>query len=497
MFRSYLISALILLSANAHTQEFQEHNNGLIYSDTTIKALRFIVDSMNLKYRKCDPWKDYYALSQTKCHAIILDSTGVKKAMHDIKNGIGFEDFCKKYPRASIQKDLLVIRSKEKDYDGKLQVEFSTLEVGNAYGRSIECDDTTLYDKQLGSKWVYEHSPKSKYSNESIEAFYFVADFTSEKLPEKYSRMIQYADCMIDTNSRIFLENATRSYRFGALNKNAPKTPKMDKLEEYIGKHTLKPQKKEYKTDSAFESAYYIWLNSKDSVVDATLSNDRQFALLVKEAIAEAINAGISTRELEELAMKYDTREHALQLKRERIVVGGCSMDRSPRIHAQEIAVLAAETVNWDIFLRAHLDIMNDRFSRVSDGSWAWAGRKTYIRELEILNFDVITLLMGISLRVGNPSGNHYFASISRTGRALSESKDPILIEQEIASAIQDRQLDDYNRLLMYYLYRHYIYHMPDIKNKPENIANLRKAVATLPLIYSTRLVIMDEDFSR
>jgi len=44
-------------------------------------------------------------------------------------------------------------------------------------------------------------------------------------------------------------------------------------------------------------------------------------------------------------------------------------MDESPRTHARAIALLAAETNNWDILLRAHIDIMNDRFERRSDGS--------------------------------------------------------------------------------------------------------------------------------
>ena len=50
-------------------------------------------------------------------------------------------------------------------------------------------------------------------------------------------------------------------------------------------------------------------------------------------------------------------------------------MDNSPRIHALNIAKLSAETINWEVFLRAHLDIMKDKFERMSDGSYAFGGR--------------------------------------------------------------------------------------------------------------------------
>ena len=41
--------------------EFGNSSNGLIYSDTTIKQLKFIVDSLNLKFKVCDLYKTYYS----------------------------------------------------------------------------------------------------------------------------------------------------------------------------------------------------------------------------------------------------------------------------------------------------------------------------------------------------------------------------------------------------------------------------------------------------
>jgi hypothetical protein len=84
---------------------------------------------------------------------------------------------------------------------------------------------------------------------------------------------------------------------------------------------------------------------------------------------------------------------------------------------------LAAETAEWPVFLRAHLDIMNDHFERFTDGSYAWGGRKTYLKEIEDLNIDVPDLLLGTSLRIVDPSENHYFGYSGRLGRHWPRQK--------------------------------------------------------------------------
>jgi hypothetical protein len=172
-------------------------------------------------------------------------------------------------------------------------------------------------------------------------------------------------------------------------------------------------------------------------------------------------------------------------MKRMRKPVGYCSQDRTPRIHAAEICKLAAVTAKWDIFLRAHLDIMNDNFARRSDGSYAWAGRGTYLRELEALDIDAVDLLIGTGLRSSNVSANHYFADIGRIGRALSETKDPQGLEEKLIRMIGDNDLDLFNRLLMAYVFQNYNFHVMDEKRKGNNLTVLKNAIATLPTAVS------------
>lgn len=182
-------------------------------------------------------------------------------------------------------------------------------------------------------------------------------------------------------------------------------------------------------------------------------------------------------------------KESLLEEMRSTIVIGGCSQDRSPRDHAINIALLSAETNSWKVFLKAHLDIMNDRFERVSDGSYAWNDRKTYIKELEELNINVIDLILGISFRIEDPSTNHYFGNIGRLGRALSETSNRAEFENTILSIIMDKELDHYNRLLFYYLFINYNYYIEDKVIKKVNNEKLTNAVASLPENFIHQLV--------
>ena len=162
-------------------------------------------------------------------------------------------------------------------------------------------------------------------------------------------------------------------------------------------------------------------------------------------------------------------------------VYGSCSMDSSPREHALRIALLSAETIDWKVFMRAHLDILNDYFDRTSDGSYAQAGRKTYLKELETIGINVPDLIMGITFRVENNPKNHYYGSISRMGRAITEAKEREKIATEILAIINNKNLDDYNRYLFYFLYANYVAHLKDSKIQAIAKAELKLAKKNLP----------------
>lgn len=183
-------------------------------------------------------------------------------------------------------------------------------------------------------------------------------------------------------------------------------------------------------------------------------------------------------REMYELPKNMTSLSLQQQLKlldklRSTRVVGACSQDDRPRNHAVKIALLSAETASWKIFLRSHLDIMNDRFDRITDGSYAQAGRKTYIKEIEELNINVPDLLFGILFSVDNPAKNNYYGNVYRIGRALSETKNKQEIEDGLLAIINDPKLDDYNRVAFYYLFLIYNKKIKDEKIHRQNMEKL------------------------
>jgi len=474
----------------AQSSEFEPYDNGLIYSDTTVKQLKYIVDSLNLKFRVCELDKVYLSKPQAKAHHVFLEKHDVKAAKADIEAGISYEDFLRKYKQAETVKELLVVKYKYQNYKGKNIIELSSVGFDDKYqyGFKFDGDDYGQYDKPLKDKWIYRYTNKSKYDSESISAFYFTEDFSKHPLPEKYARMVQYSDCMVDTSTQVFYESANESSIWSSARESAAPTKFMD----YIDKSTNKPDYEEYeeKDQEKYWENYQLWDSLKFSRVDSLRKTDAHFATLLNEAVTEALETGASDEDFELYVELYYSPKTALELKRNRIVVGGCSQDQSPRFHALNIARLSAETTSWELFLRAHLDIMNDRFDRVTDGSYAWEGRKTYIRELEVLDINVLDLLLGISLRIENPSSNHYYGSIGRLGRALSETRQADEIESKMLEMISDNTLDDYNRILMYYLFLNYNYNLENEDKQAKNKEKLAGAVKALPEYLSSKIII-------
>ena len=385
----------------AQHSEFPIHDNGLIYTESTMNQLAHIVDSLNLKYKNCSADPVYYSTPQTVGHFILLKGEHVKAAKEDIEAGIEYEAFISKY-QPKVEENILILKPSIEHFNDKWVQPFRHLSMDGFYSHEIahRLSDDELHPPYK-DKWVYNAGLASEYRSAYLEAFFFPNKFQQNRIPAKYACMIQYADCLIDTSTTKFLPGAGYG-RPMDLPKNFTALP----LEE-------------------------------------------------KQAL------------LEEMRLTK--------------VTGFCSQDRSPRIHAMQIAVLSAESVNWETFLRAHLDIMNDRFERVTDGSYAWGERHTYIKELEALDIDVTALLLGTTLRISNAPTNHYFGSITRVGRALSESEKALEVEKLILEMIMDEELDDYNRILAFFLFSNYNSWTKDEAIKQRNLERLKLAAAFFP----------------
>lgn len=509
---------LICMHLNAQNTEFKVYDNGLIYSENSVSKLKHIVDSLNLKFKVCEFNKAFLSCAQAKANFVNMSEGKVLEAKKDIENNMSFLEFKAKYPKINYDENLVVVKSTYKDYENNENIVFSSLELGKSDNKRISNKSNIVSgtDKFIG-KWIYEFEEKSEYSKASLRAFYFIEEFKTKPISDKYAKLIQYSDCMIDTTAQIFYDNAKDSgVRYFDTLPNKAK-----KFQEYVNRVLSKPSfsnekmkivygydemafngksKKKNKNDIAkeelvareydvYQKKMENWESLRISRSDSLKKADSNFIVMLNEALAEAKTNKFSDDEFEEYVGRYIGKEVELELKRNRRVIGGCSMDNSPRNHALNIAMLSAETTKWEIFLRSHLNIMNDRFDRVSDGSYAQGGRNTYIKEIEVLDINVLDLILGISLRIENPAKNHYYSSISRVGRALSESENPILVETSLLNMISDNNLDDYNRILMYYLFDNYNYNLSDKNAKKVNQSKLKIAVSSMPDYISSKII--------
>jgi hypothetical protein len=481
--------ALMSVAGAAIGQEFKIHANGLMYSEQTMGQLSHIVDSLNLKYRYCERNKTYRSKEQARAHYVSLDKGKISEARKDLQRNIPFEEFIAKYPDATVEKELVVIKFHDTNNDDEEVVEYTTISFKGKFGHTISVADISgQYGKDLRDSWLVEYREKSRYSAEAVEAFYFLESFRSSVLPADYAAMVQYADCMVDTSKEIFhYQKDDDPWARSEL------PPKARTFLDYTDSLSQRPVRTE--GDTLYWNSYNAWNESRFVILDKEMAFNFELKKMFEEALKEVESKGGSDDKFEEYVWRYHSPAVALEMKRNRRVVGFCSMDNGPRIHAMNIAMLSAETVNWEVFLRAHLDIMNDNFQRVSDGSYAWKGRKTYIRELEELDINVHDLLLGIALRIENPGRFHYYGDIGRIGRAFAETETPDVLESRMLNMLRDNGLDDFNRILIYYLYRNYNYSLVDKTRQQTNRERLKETVQALPEYLSSKMMLALNEF--
>lgn len=469
-------------TTTASLTEFAINPNGLIYSDRTMGQLRRIVDSLNLRYKVCELRRTFTSYSQGRATYLSLANGNLAALRQALAQGLAPEAVAARFPKAQLESDLLVYSYPAAEDDepagnGPAETVYRSLPVGEQGACRLQVPGTAPQPGQ----WVVQVRPKTTYSEALLEALYFPAGMAQTPLPTRYAALVQYSDCLIDTAISVFLPSARRGGRAFSAQEPAAQAALLAYAHQQTGQPTL-----DYKANlpeaqrEAHWKAYEAWEASRLAKVDQ-LAQTPRFQQLLARAVADTSNLGRTDDEFEEYVARYYSARQALAYKRHRIVVGGCSMDQSPRFHALGIAKLSAETVNWETFLRAHLDILNDRFERVSDGSYAWRARQTYLRELEVLNINVPDLLLGISLRLANPSRNHYFGDLGRLGRALAETQQPRELEARILSMVADRELDTFNRMLAYRLFLNYAHNLPDKAVQQQKFTQLNAAVRQLP----------------
>lgn len=493
MLRNYyiiLMLALVLASSQAIAQDgvLDLHNNGLLYSDAVIAQLRLTVDSLHERFRNLETGAHaYYGLPQASAHVVRLQGADLAAALADMEAGLAFEDFLKRYPQTEVEEGQLVLQQRQHGggaiFRQVLALDYG-LQISAPVYRPAQAAARTW--RGVKSTWKTEiswTSDRESQKDERVEAFFFLEDFRTQVLNEPYARMVAYVDALVDTSTHIYL-SASRPSGYTRPRVSA----KADAVLRYADRVLDPPRMLSYKAwrklskkeQAAHSERLRHWSATKHEQAAQILTADTVFMALLEDAIAHALLYGGTNEDFEFYVEHAYNKATALLLRRRRWVVGSCSADYGPQLHTTQIARLAAETGQWPVFIRAHLNILNDRFDRNSDGSYAEAGRKTYLKELEALGIKVPDLLIGANLRIRHPSTNHYFGDLARTARALAEAQAPQHTDARLQAMIEDEALDDYNRVLAYrllWVYCHYL----DGAGKAQVEERLHTAAKSLP----------------
>jgi hypothetical protein len=444
--------------------EFRVYDNGLIYDSLTVMKAGQMVDSLNLYFETCAP-KRFRSLEQG--YGTYVSTFADSAEAHEIMTGaICLENLLTKFPSATVLKDIWIAKA-HVDHFGKKVIQYISAE-GLV---RVQAPDVAANDKSTG--WVFH------YQYPTLKAVY-VNNLRSTEIPRSYTALIQYVDCLIDTAVTIFPEAHKRAAE--ALPENESKLKAFLDLAndfepapeepEYAGGEAWRERWDQYNEDAE------NWNARRLAALDRKMENPTHVKLL-NDAVDEAI-AYPSDLEIDQYAVRYFPPARVLSLKRSYQVFRTCGNDRGPTFHATSICQLAVKANQWDIFLRAHLDVMNDYFYDYNEVDTT-TGRKTYIRELEQLGIRSVNLLVGTCLRSRDVNINHYQGSVSGMGRALAESPHRDEVIDLLRAMVADKRLDLFNRIAMTHLLFSYNYELANTPDYQANLERINQAVATLP----------------
>ncbi|MCB1042814.1 MAG: hypothetical protein KDC35_07735 [Acidobacteria bacterium] len=401
---------MILLTCVLWCGEFKTYENGYIYADQTMWQLREIADRRQKNFQVCQTEASCTALSQGAADVYVF--TGNTKTLDKVIQII----------RADSSRTSLSDQRQVNEF-------FSNVPIarwGNNYQFIGESELPYNFhpDEQNGS-WLWERI------GSRLVIVRLTETLQAPQIPERYTHLIRYVDCMIDPTGTLAPDAEPMNY-------DEPPSPQYDALISYL--------------DAAVKAG-----DEKETFLTRTekLAGHSEFIVLLKAAAEETISQHRLRSQLEQAVESHLGPKWALSMKRSYIVTGGCSQDRAPRYHAQSIARLSAESNEWDVFMQAHLSLLNDWFPRNSDASYAQARRGTYLAELDALNIDVLPLTLGMTFVVESDD-HHYFGNTERLGRAFANHPDRFAFEDQVLAIIDDDELDAMNRVRFANLYLNY-----------------------------------------
>lgn len=481
-----------------------KYANGLIYNDSTIKKLRKIADSLNYQFTQIREVPSYISCPYTQAQYVKIDAKKVENRTEIFTDKMSFDDLIKNYPVLEINRNTWVY--KETDVKDHHKAEFKGFVSRNWHG--FPTDKWALIDTGNWlvhrEGWVYR--PFRDYESLEMEASFISSPFIQKKMPQKYAKMIQYADFLVGEKLGIvspsvknYIPNNTTkpNSKRDTLNKAVssffsfvseyPNRPTKDscnriKYDDYDMTKEFSRSKKRGECMADYYRKLATWDSLRIENIRKTLSKTDKFKELLDNVIEQTVSTKLSDEGIEFYIAEFKSKELALQLSLNRKDEGGFDNFSTQYCdHAKQILQLAAETANWSIFIDKHLYVLNDNFEPECSHIKKGETKRTYISELEKIEVNVIDLLLGSSLRVGNPTKNHHYLDARAVSRALSEIKNNDEVEIKLLSMIEDQELDDFNRMIICLLFKNYNCLLKDSQRQEENQKKYFNALSTLP----------------
>jgi hypothetical protein len=427
-----------------------------LIKDTDIPALNLEIARLESEHQKRKE-RQYWSLPQTVGHYFELKTSDPSPLIQFLETNPSFEKLMEEFPNLQIDRNLLIIENSYINYKNKEITELKNLEIKNSRNHLLSNEYNAV--RILGNYHLAVRNDYRTKSPEKVYGFFLANPLKKQLIPEKYADWLRYGETLVDVSVPVFFEKDSGNEQFMIKERSI-----IDSLVSYFEITSAKPQ---YPDDKAnleqFYQASSLWQDRVSLLADSLFLHDSAFRNLLEESLNYAEKEKVSNGYLENFTAQFISKERALNLMRQNQQVGSCSFDTGPENQLRRIAGLAAETHQWNIFIQAFLNIMNDRASRVANSNIASASRKTYAEELTKLDLDLFRLLLGINFRILVEEGDqHYSGSGDKIAQAFASLPEEyqVRFENELSSILSDSTLDDFNSLHFYNTFLNYQYFM-------------------------------------
>jgi hypothetical protein len=457
-----LILLLITISVIAQNQ---------ILNEEDIPKLNSIIKSLEKEYGR-DKLPVYNSIPQTSASYFIILTKEPNEFLSSLKNSKNLQQLLELYPNLRVEKDLLVIKNIYSNYKKEKKLEIKSFAIGNSFEHRIDLNFSDSLNKS-DIKYFTKCYTRKKDNITTIYGFYLNKEFKSIPIPEKYADCIHYTDIVVKPETSIFFNKRKKSnnrYRF--------KKTIIDSLVKYYEIKTNRPLWDKDKTYVLYKKELEIWQSKKQRYSDSLYNKDEHFKNLLHDALLYAEENKVSNGDLEDFTAYLISKKRALNLMRQNQQMGTCSFDSRPVKQLKRIAKIAAQTQDWEVFIKSLLNVMNDYASRVAYSNIASQSRKTYIGELSKLDLDINKILIGTSWGISDTIHKHYFSDGSKIAKAYTnlDSEHQKYFEETVFDILSNKSIDAFNKLCFFNTYKYYKSFLKDsikIRTVEDNIRNI------------------------